>query len=74
MITAPFSYDGTGTFCRQLSSIPNYINSWNLTSLTINGVDFTNTYAFATNLPPKINGSWYVSYSGQYPWSCFEAK
>jgi aryl-phospho-beta-D-glucosidase BglC (GH1 family) len=73
-ITAPFSYDGAGTFCWQIASIPNYINSWNLTSLKINGVDFTNTYVFTTNLPPKINGYWYVSYSGQYGWSHFEAK
>jgi len=73
-ITAPFSHDGAGTFCWQLASLPNYINSWNLTSLTINGVSFTNTYAFATTLPPKINGFWYISYSGQYPWSHFEAK
>jgi hypothetical protein len=73
-ITAPFSYDGAGTFCWQIASIPNYINSWNLASLTINGVSFTNTYAFASSLPPKINGYWYVSYSGQYPWSHFEAK
>jgi cell division septation protein DedD len=73
-ITAPFSYDGAGTFCWQIASIPSYINSWNLDNLTINGVSFTNTYIFATNLPPKINGYWYVSYSGQYAWSHFEAK
>ena len=73
-VSAPYSYDGAGTFCWQIANIPNYINSWNLTSLKINGVDFTNIYAFATNLPPKINGYWYVSYSGQYAWSHFEAK
>ncbi|HEU4328990.1 MAG TPA: endo-1,4-beta-xylanase [Roseiflexaceae bacterium] len=73
-ISAPFSYDGAGTFCWQIATIPNYINSWNLDSLTINGVSFTNLYAFPNNLPPKINGYWYVSYSGQYPWSHFEAR
>jgi mannan endo-1,4-beta-mannosidase len=73
-ITAPFSFDGAGTFCWQIASIPSYINSWNLDSLTINGVQYTNTYAFASNLPPKINGFWYVSYTGSYPWSHFEAK
>jgi hypothetical protein len=72
-ITAPFSYDGAGTFCWQASDLGAYINSWNLTSLTVNGVSFTNTYAFTSNLPPKINGSWYVSYSAQYAWSHFEA-
>jgi cell division septation protein DedD len=73
-ITAPFSYDGAGTFCWQIANIPSYINSWNLTSLKINGVDFSNIYAVPSNLPSKINGYWYVSYSGQYPWSHFEAK
>ena len=73
-VTAPFSYDGAGTFCWQIANIPNYINSWNLTSLKINGVSFTNIYATSSSLPPKINGYWYVSYSGQYPWSHFEAK
>jgi poly(3-hydroxybutyrate) depolymerase len=72
-IAAPFSYDGAGTFCWQASNLGAYINSWNLTSLTVNGVSFTNLYAFTNNLPPKINGYWYVSYSGQYPWSHFEA-
>ncbi|HEU4328989.1 MAG TPA: GDSL-type esterase/lipase family protein, partial [Roseiflexaceae bacterium] len=64
-VTAPFSYDGAGSFCWQISSIPNYINSWNLASLKINGVDFSNIYAVPSNLPPKINGFWYISYSGQ---------
>jgi hypothetical protein len=73
-VTAPFTYDGAGTFCWQIASIPSYINSWNLTSLKINGVDFSNIYAVPSNLPPKINGYWYVSYSGQYAWSHFEAK
>jgi alpha-L-fucosidase len=73
-VTAPFTYDGAGTFCWQIASIPNYINSWNLTSLKINGVDFSNIYVVPSNLPPKINGYWYVSYSGQYAWSHFEAK
>jgi endo-1,4-beta-xylanase len=73
-ISAPFTQDGAGTFCWQIASVPNYINSWNLTSLKINGVDFTNIYVAPSNLPPKINGYWYVSYSAQYGWSHFEAR
>jgi hypothetical protein len=45
-----------------------------MASLTINGVNYTNAYAFSSNLPPKINGFWYVSYTGNFPWSHFEAK
>jgi len=73
-ITAPYTFDGAGTFCWQIASIPSYINSWNLASLTINGVNYTNTYISSSNLPPKINGFWYVSYRGNFPWSHFEAK
>jgi hypothetical protein len=73
-ITAPFSYDGAGTFCWQIASVPSYINSWNLTSLKINGVDFSNIYVSASSLPPKINGYWYISYSGAYAWSHIEVK
>jgi hypothetical protein len=25
-------------------------------------------------LPAKINGNWYISYTGNFPWSHFEAK
>jgi hypothetical protein len=73
-ITAPFTHDGSGTFCWQTDNLGTYINSWNLASLTVNGVDYTNKYAFTTSLPAKINGFWYVSYRGSYPWSHFEAK
>jgi endoglucanase len=72
-ITIPFQYDGSGTFCWQISSL-NFINSWNLASLTVNGVGFTNLYATAAQLPAKINGYWYISYTGNFAWSHFEAK
>ncbi len=73
-IAAPFTRDGAGTFCWQTSNLGSYINSWNLNQLTINGVDFTNKWTAASSYPPKINGYWYVRYSGDYAWSHFEAK
>jgi hypothetical protein len=73
-ITAPFPYDGAGTFCWQTSNLGNYINSWNLASLTINGVDFTNKYVSSSSYPAKINGFWYVSYTSTVAWGHFEAK
>jgi hypothetical protein len=42
--------------------------------LTINGVDFTNKYAFGSNLPAKIDGKWYIHYEGNYGWSHFELR
>jgi hypothetical protein len=73
IVTAPFQFDGAGTFCWQISSL-SYINSWNLANLTVNGVNFTNLYAPAGSLPVRINGNWYISYTGNFPWSHFEAK
>lgn len=73
-IAAPFTRDGAGTFCWQTSNLGSFVNSWNLSQLTINGVDFTNKYVPASSYPPKINGYWYVRYSGNYAWSHFEAR
>jgi hypothetical protein len=73
-ITAPFEQNGSGKFCWQTNNLGSFVNSWNLTSLTINGVDFTNKYVSSSSYPAKINGYWYISYTGNYAWSHFEAK
>jgi poly(hydroxyalkanoate) depolymerase family esterase len=73
-ITAPFTYDGAGTFCWQSSNLGSYINSWNLVSLAVNGVNETNLYVASGSYPAKINGYWYVSYNSTVSWGHFEAK
>lgn len=73
-ITAPFSFDGAGTYCWQASTLATYINSWNLTSLSVNGTNYTNLWAAVSSLPAKVNGYWYISYNGAFAWSHFEAK
>ena len=73
-ITAPFTYDGAGAFCWQSSNLGAYVNSWNTTSLTINGVNETNLYVAAASLPAKINGYWYVSYNSAVTYGHFETK
>lgn len=73
-ITAPFTRDGAGTFCWQSSNLGAYLNSWNMNSVTINGVNITNLYMGAGSYPAKIGGFWYVTYNGSFAWSHFEAK
>jgi aryl-phospho-beta-D-glucosidase BglC (GH1 family) len=73
-ITAPFTKDGAGAFCWQSSNLGAYINSWNLVSLSINGVNETNLYVASGSYPAKINGYWYVSYNSTVAWGHFEAK
>lgn len=62
-IAAPFAQNGAGTFCWQASNLGSNINSWNMTSLTINGANYTNLWAATGSLPAKIGGFWYISYN-----------
>ena len=73
-ITAPFTFDGAGTLCWQSSSLGTYLNSWNTSSVTINGVNVTNLYLAAGSYPAKISGFWYVSYTSTVAWGHFESK
>ena len=73
-ITAPFTFDGAGTFCWQASTLATYINSWNTSSVTVNGVNYTNVYSAVSALPAKINGFWYISYNSTSAFGHFEAK
>ena len=73
-ITAPFSFDGAGTFCWQASTLGAYINSWNTTSVTINGTTITNVYVPSGSYPAKIGGFWYVAYNSTVSFGHFESK
>ena len=74
IITAPFTKDGAGTFCWQIATIPGYVNSWNMTSVSINGTNYTNLWVGAGSLPAKINNNYYISYNGPYAWSHLEVR
>ena len=73
-VSAPFSKDGAGSVCWQVNNISSHISSWNLVALTVNGVDFTNLWVPVENLPPKINGYWYIYYNSSVAWGHFEAQ
>ncbi|MGC1374576.1 MAG: glycoside hydrolase family 30 beta sandwich domain-containing protein, partial [Anaerolineales bacterium] len=73
-ITAPFTYDGAGTFCWQSTNLGSYINSWNTVSVSVNGVNETNLYVASGSYPAKIGGYWYVSYNSTVSYGHFEAK
>ncbi len=73
-ITTGFSFDGAGTFCWQASTLGTYINSWNTTSVKVNGTNYTNIWVAVSSLPAKINGFWYISYSSSVSYGHIEAK
>jgi hypothetical protein len=70
-INIPFSQDGVGENCFVTSTEIAYVNSWNMETLEINGVDYTNKWS--NELPPAIDGQWFIYYKGNYSWSHFEA-
>ena len=73
-VTAPFTFDGAGTFCWQIASIPGYVNDWNVNSVSINGTSYSNVYVASGSLPAKIGGFYYVSYNGSFAWSHIEIR
>jgi hypothetical protein len=73
-ITVPFSFDGAGNFCWQASALGSFINSWNTTSVTLNGVNATNIWVGSGSYPAKINGFYYIAYSSSVSFGHFEAK
>ena len=73
-ITTGFTKDGSGTFCWQASTLGAYINSWNTTSVSINGTNATNLYIASGSYPAKIGGFWYISYNSTSAFGHFETK
>lgn len=70
-ISLPFSHDGPGDFCWVTSGNIDIINSWAADLVEINGVDFTN--AWANSMPARIDGNYYIHFSGTIGWAHFEA-
>jgi hypothetical protein len=75
-MTSPFAKDGAGTFCFVVDCMGANINSWNMDSVQINGVDYTNKYCDGIyNCAPWVapmNGKYYIYYKASYAWSHFE--
>jgi hypothetical protein len=69
-ITLSFSHDGAGEFCWVTSDDIAWFNSWNMATVEINGVDFTNKWS--NSPPPKTDGKYYIYYNGSFPWSHLE--
>ena len=70
-ISVPFSKDGPGTFCYQASSVCNAINSWSMTSLLVNGTNYTNMWVSGPLIAP-LNGGYTITYNSTVQFSHFE--
>jgi Carbohydrate-binding module 64 len=67
----PFSKDGSGIFYYVVSGTINSVNSWNMRSLTINGVSYTNTWS--STMPAPIDGKkYFIVYEPKNKFAHFE--
>ena len=70
-ISVPYAKDGAGDICVVASSLCTYINSWNLTTLEVNGTSYLNAYVAAPAIAP-LNGSYTIHYVSTVAWGHFE--
>jgi len=70
--TVPFTQNGKGEFCWEISELPSFINSWNLEGLSINGQDYTNNWS--NSFPTPKEGKWLIHYKSNVDWGHFEAQ
>lgn len=73
-ITVPFTFDGAGMFCWQATSLGSFVNSWNTTSVAINGVNFTNVWVGSGSYPAPVGGFYYVAYHSSVAWGHLEVR
>jgi uncharacterized protein YjdB len=69
-ITLPFVINGAGEYCWSTGGTINSINNWSMDLLEINGINYTNK--FATAMPARINGLYYIHYKGSFSYAHLE--
>jgi arabinogalactan endo-1,4-beta-galactosidase len=70
-ITVPYAKDGVGDVCLVATSLCTYINSWNLTTLEVNGIAYLNTYVASSSIAP-LNGAYTIHYNSTVSYGHFE--
>ncbi|MGC1378253.1 MAG: family 16 glycosylhydrolase [Anaerolineales bacterium] len=70
-ISVPYAKDGVGNVCLVAASLCSYINSWNLTTLEVNGTSYLNAYVTAASIAP-LNGAYTIHYVSTVAYGHFE--
>ncbi|MDZ7795857.1 MAG: hypothetical protein U5N56_01925 [Candidatus Marinimicrobia bacterium] len=68
--TMPYEFDGPGEYYLRTNGTITSIGSNNTESVTINGVDYTNTWTSA--MPERIDGYYYIYYRASVDWAHLE--
>lgn len=71
--SAPFTREGVTNTCYFIhGSVNGHINSWNMSSLNLNGMNVANFWLSSTSYPATIDGGYYLYVGGSYRWSHVE--
>jgi hypothetical protein len=70
-ISVPFAKDGAGDFCYVTSTLCSFINSWNTTTVEVNGTAYTNIWVAGSSIAP-VNGVYTIHYNSAVAWGHFE--
>lgn len=68
----PYEYDGPGEFCLKTNGTITSIGSNNTESVSINGVNYTNTWT--STMPERINGYYYIYYRASVDWAALSIE
>lgn len=73
-VTIPYAADGATNTCVFFSAPSNHVNSWNTSSVELNGVDITNLWVGTANYPAACNGGYYLRSVSSVAWSHVEVQ
>jgi hypothetical protein len=62
-LSVPVVKDTMGQFCWQTTTLCYQVNSWNTTTLSINGTSYKNMFVLASSIPP-LNGGYTITFDG----------
>jgi uncharacterized repeat protein (TIGR02543 family) len=65
-ISLSYTFEGAGEYCWITSGDIEYVNSWALDLLEINGIDLTNTWS--NQFPAKVDGYYYIHLISSVSW------
>ena len=68
----PYEYDGPGEFYLKTNGTITSIGSNNAESVTVNGVDYTNTWT--SSMPERIDGYYYIYYRASVDWAALNIE
>jgi subtilisin family serine protease len=73
-VTIPFVADGASNRCVFFAGQANYISSWNMSAVELNGASVANSWVASSSFPQQCDGGYYLRVTGSFAWSHVEVK